>query len=168
MGREEIASLVVSFKNLSFLSLDDGRELVEVSDKDHLLASKGPRFMDAVEPEKPIHAIQKVCPDHGDFIYDYGIGCLVDIFFPALYDSLHPVKGYIGLEFEEGVNGLSPDIQSRNSGRSQDDHLLLGVLAKVFKKGGFSSAGLTGDEDIFRSVLKEIKGDLEFLIDFDL
>ena len=66
------------------------------------------------------------------------------------------------------MDGLPPDIQGRNPGRSQDDHLLLGVPAKVFKKGGFSGAGLSGDEDVFRSVLKEVKGPPEFLVDFDL
>jgi len=167
MGREEISCLVTGFKNFPFLSLDHGRELVEVSDKNHLLAPERKPSLDTIEPQKLVHAVQEVCPDHGDFVYDYGVGRLVDIFFLALCDFFHFIQSHIGLEFEEGVNGLTPDIQGGNPGGSEDNHLLFGILAEVFQKRGFSCAGLSGDENVFRGVLKEVKRSLEFLVDLD-
>ena len=168
MCREEISGFIAAFKDLPLLSLDHGRELVEVPDKNHLLASKGKLFPGAVEPEKPVYTVQEVGPDHGDFVYDHGVGRPVDIFFPALYDFFYLFQGNVGLESEERMDGLSFDIQGRYSGRSQDDHFFLGVLPEIFQKSGFSGAGLPGDKDVFRGILEEIKSPPEFFVDLDL
>lgn len=101
-------------------------------------------------PEELFDAIQKIGPDHRDFVDDDDIQAPVEVALGPLglgFGQGLMIPGHVGLEAAKGVDGLAADVQRGHAGRGQDGHPLAGDGAEVVEEGGFAGAGPPGDED---------------------
>lgn len=171
-GREEIWRFVAAGRAVEEAPLaagDDGRELVEIADEDHLQPAEPVAGARSVEAEELLDRIEQVGPNHRDLVDDDGVEMAEDVGGRGLRarQFADGVRRDVGLEAEERMDGLAVDVEGGDAGRGQDGDPLLGPGAEIFEERGFPGAGLAGDEDVAVRVLHDVKGALKAGIDLD-
>ena len=156
------------------LAGDDGRQLIEVADEDHLQAAEALLGTRAVEAQELLDAVHEVGPDHRHLVDDYGVEVAVEgdavrgrAAAPALAELADGLGGDIRLEAEERVDRLAADIERGDAGRGQDGNALERLAAPELEESGFPGPGLAGDEDVVRRPLHDVEGAPEAGVDLD-
>ena len=135
-------------ENLPGVAADDRRQLVEISDEDHLHAAEGQRLVRAVQAQEFIHTVEEISPHHGDLINEDRFQLLVDILFLIPAPALYGRGDDVWFEPEKGMDRLPAHIDCRHTRRRQNDDGLFRVIAEIAEEGGLPRAGPPGDEDM--------------------
>ena len=151
---------------LPFRRRDDGRQLVEVPDKDHLDPAEPLLPVRPVEPHELFDAVEEVGPHHGDLIDNDRVEFLVDRGVRAAY-LFHLLRGDARLEPEKRMDRLPLDIERRNTGRRKNSDVLLRVPPKILKQRRLPRPRLPRDKDVLIGPLHNVEGPLKFRIYLD-
>ena len=135
-------------ENLPGVAADNRRQLVEISDEDHLHAAKGQRLVRAVQAQEFIHAVEEIRPHHGDFIDEDRFQLLVDILFLIPAPALDGRGDDVGFKSEERMDRLPAHIDGRNPRRRQNNHGLSRMFAEIVEQRGLPRPRPPGDEDM--------------------
>ncbi len=170
VGGEEVRRFVMEGEEGFFHSGDDRRQLVEIADEDQLQAAERPAGLRTVQAEEFFDAIEKIGPDHRDFVDDDGVelseqGRPLGILFRVDFANLD--QGDVRLEAAERMDGLPADVQGGDARRGEDSDLLERRFPEVLEKGGFSGPGFPGDENGPGRLLHPVKGLPELVVDLD-
>ena len=163
VGVEKIDGAVAALHEAEGVALGaNGRELEEVAKDNHLAAAE--REFEAAEIfQLGVDHVEDVGGDHGDFVDDDSVELLEDFDLALLevgdfFEVLVVLDAE--LKLEKGVNGLAGDIESGDTGGSEDGEIFLGMSGKVGEEDGFARAGFASDEKVVVGFLEEIVGAL--------
>jgi len=129
---KKVRGFVQGLKEFAFLLRNDGGKLVKVANKDHLYPTKGVHHFGAIHAQKNIDTVEKIRPHHRHFIDDNGFEFLVYSCIARLGLLIaYFLRGDVNVEVKESVNCLAFDVERGNPSRSQNDRLLIRILAEV-------------------------------------
>ncbi len=78
------------------------------------------------------------------------------------------IRGDAGFETKEGVDRLSGNIESCDSGGGEDDHPFMSIVLEETQESRFAGTGLARDEQGDVAVFHELESLFEFRGQFDL
>jgi len=81
---------------------------------------------------------------------------------------VNPFGCDIGFKPEEGMNGLSLNIDRRDPCWSQNRDILGCMVAEILQQGRLARTGFACDKDIPAAVLEQIKGLGESFVEFNI
>ena len=174
LGREKVGRGIEGLHQPPLVLFDDRLQLEDVTHQQELFASEGLAHVPAVDAEHFVYEVNDVCPHHGYLVDDdefqfaeqlQGDTTVLERFTYVAW-GIARVVGQQRMErqFEEGVQRLTPGIDSGNTGRGEYDIFLLGLLGYIAQKSRLTRPCLSRKKERATGVLDNLEGLLPLLI----